>query len=175
MTDRLRGILENLEQPFDALRISGSETALEITVIGENQGCECGNVCSRERGPVRDRVTVRGLAGNDRNARRAEVELGPATGKRRYEEAAGERDGRRRLCRLRTVFREASRLSDRTNRHDVRGASRKQHRSCGISGSRDEAHAMLFCLRDRKSTRLNSSHRCISYAVFCLKKKNQRK
>src|SRR5437879_7538037 len=25
-------------------------------------------------------------------------------------------------------------------------------------------------LPDRKSTRLNSSHRCISYAVFCLKK-----
>src|SRR5437764_6169891 len=28
----------------------------------------------------------------------------------------------------------------------------------------------VFAL-DRKSTRLNSSHRCISYAVFCLKKK----
>src|SRR5437763_4855830 len=28
--------------------------------------------------------------------------------------------------------------------------------------------------QDRKSTRLNSSHRCISYAVFCLKKKKQR-
>src|SRR5258708_15426571 len=27
-------------------------------------------------------------------------------------------------------------------------------------------------LRDRKSTRLNSSHQIISYAVFCLKKKN---
>src|SRR5206468_11610123 len=27
--------------------------------------------------------------------------------------------------------------------------------------------------RDRKSTRLNSSHDQISYAVFCLKKKNQ--
>src|SRR5256885_3886098 len=27
--------------------------------------------------------------------------------------------------------------------------------------------------RDRKSTRLNSSHLVISYAVFCLKKKNQ--
>src|SRR5438309_4657852 len=27
---------------------------------------------------------------------------------------------------------------------------------------------------DRKSTRLNSSHSSISYAVFCLKKKNQR-
>src|SRR5438034_4604170 len=26
---------------------------------------------------------------------------------------------------------------------------------------------------DRKSTRLNSSHRVISYAVFCLKKKNK--
>src|SRR5437764_9487206 len=26
---------------------------------------------------------------------------------------------------------------------------------------------------DRKSTRLNSSHRCISYAVFCLKKKTK--
>src|SRR5205807_9732700 len=28
-------------------------------------------------------------------------------------------------------------------------------------------------LRDRKSTRLNSSHLVISYAVFCLKKKNR--
>src|SRR5690606_41665208 len=33
-----------------------------------------------------------------------------------------------------------------------------------------------FCIRtliDRKSTRLNSSHVKISYAVFCLKKKNK--
>src|SRR5207244_11843178 len=29
--------------------------------------------------------------------------------------------------------------------------------------------------RDRKSTRLNSSHQIISYAVFCLKKKNEYK
>src|SRR5437763_10877656 len=29
----------------------------------------------------------------------------------------------------------------------------------------------LSSFADRKSTRLNSSHRCISYAVFCLKKK----
>src|SRR5258708_14776923 len=28
---------------------------------------------------------------------------------------------------------------------------------------------------DRKSTRLNSSHQIISYAVFCLKKKNTKK
>src|SRR6266487_4488150 len=30
------------------------------------------------------------------------------------------------------------------------------------------------CCRDRKSTRLNSSHPSISYAVFCLKKKNKK-
>src|SRR5260221_9948508 len=29
--------------------------------------------------------------------------------------------------------------------------------------------------RDRKSTRLNSSHTVISYAVFCLKKKKKRR
>src|SRR5438105_10102689 len=31
-----------------------------------------------------------------------------------------------------------------------------------------------ICVRDRKSTRLNSSHEWISYAVFCLKKKNKK-
>src|SRR2546429_5175699 len=31
--------------------------------------------------------------------------------------------------------------------------------------------AKIFDSRDRKSTRLNSSHAYISYAVFCLKKK----
>src|SRR5437764_9763973 len=36
---------------------------------------------------------------------------------------------------------------------------------------KDSADSLL----DRKSTRLNSSHRCISYAVFCLKKKNRRR
>src|SRR5437879_8676490 len=34
---------------------------------------------------------------------------------------------------------------------------------------------LLLALVDRKSTRLNSSHRCISYAVFCLKKKKKTK
>src|SRR5438132_9142780 len=37
----------------------------------------------------------------------------------------------------------------------------------GSGGDRDRARP-----RDRKSTRLNSSHTVISYAVFCLKKKN---
>src|SRR5260221_800800 len=33
----------------------------------------------------------------------------------------------------------------------------------------------LLKQRDRKSTRLNSSHTVISYAVFCLKKKKKRR
>src|SRR5438309_4856738 len=36
--------------------------------------------------------------------------------------------------------------------------------------SGDPIHSEFSC-RDRKSTRLNSSHSSISYAVFCLKKK----
>src|SRR5256884_4055446 len=35
------------------------------------------------------------------------------------------------------------------------------------------ARKCISYLRDRKSTRLNSSHGYISYAVFCLKKKNK--
>src|SRR5438270_6428661 len=35
------------------------------------------------------------------------------------------------------------------------------------------AATTLAASRDRKSTRLNSSHSQISYAVFCLKKKNK--
>src|SRR5437660_2822504 len=34
--------------------------------------------------------------------------------------------------------------------------------------------AFLLLILDRKSTRLNSSHVAISYAVFCLKKKNKK-
>src|SRR3712207_7795024 len=35
-----------------------------------------------------------------------------------------------------------------------------------------QQHGELVAAQDRKSTRLNSSHANISYAVFCLKKKN---
>src|SRR5689334_24421269 len=37
------------------------------------------------------------------------------------------------------------------------------------------AHSPAHARRDRKSTRLNSSHSSISYAVFCLKKKKNKK
>src|SRR2546426_12506677 len=41
-------------------------------------------------------------------------------------------------------------------------------------GGRGHALASLEELIDRKSTRLNSSHLVISYAVFCLKKKKKK-
>src|SRR5256885_3641118 len=67
-------------------------------------------------------------------------------------------------------------------RDDVR--ERQRHRSvrAGRQGAKEDAGAAVRRprasrfgqrhQRDRKSTRLNSSHLVISYAVFCLKKKN---
>src|SRR5687768_18327956 len=43
------------------------------------------------------------------------------------------------------------------------------------AGKLDLGAARLVRLGDRKSTRLNSSHGYISYAVFCLKKKKKKK
>src|SRR5207249_7466077 len=49
-----------------------------------------------------------------------------------------------------------------------------QHRGAVVGGeSRDPDRDRG--IQDRKSTRLNSSHVSISYAVFCLKKKKKRK
>src|SRR5947199_6577423 len=52
----------------------------------------------------------------------------------------------------------------------------------GARGSRGRASltvngrpSTVLPLKDRKSTRLNSSHLGISYAVFCLKKKKKKK
>src|SRR5256885_5617747 len=44
---------------------------------------------------------------------------------------------------------------------------RKRDRNCRVHGRGSAEKGLL----DRKSTRLNSSHLVISYAVFCLKKK----
>src|SRR5204863_4222732 len=44
-----------------------------------------------------------------------------------------------------------------------------------VGGDRVPPHRDRRRALDRKSTRLNSSHVEISYAVFCLKKKNQSK
>src|SRR5437764_1829273 len=58
-------------------------------------------------------------------------------------------------------------LSRSERRVPVRGIAER-----GVPGRRRPASVTQ---RDRKSTRLNSSHRCISYAVFCLKKKKKKK
>src|SRR5690625_6120325 len=42
-----------------------------------------------------------------------------------------------------------------------------------IEGQELESMWLNYGVGDRKSTRLNSSHVAISYAVFCLKKKNK--
>src|SRR5260221_10311845 len=53
---------------------------------------------------------------------------------------------------------------------------RSQHVAASV-GHRDAHSPLCRCdrHRDRKSTRLNSSHTVISYAVFCLKKKKKKK
>src|SRR3712207_8051752 len=65
-----------------------------------------------------------------------------------------------------TLFRSGPRRPRRARHHPhrCRGRARRHPRRQG--------HAQG---RDRKSTRLNSSHANISYAVFCLKKKNTMK
>src|SRR5256885_11324578 len=50
-------------------------------------------------------------------------------------------------------------------------SSRKPCRLADGIGDRDRAKKLARAAEDRKSTRLNSSHLVISYAVFCLKKK----
>src|SRR5438034_3058060 len=52
---------------------------------------------------------------------------------------------------------------------DATGGSRWQRFGASSSHSQASGDPIL----DRKSTRLNSSHTVISYAVFCLKKKKQ--
>src|SRR5699024_12368055 len=62
-----------------------------------------------------------------------------------------------------------------TGQHPVPAAGRRNAPDAGgrLPGGRPPASGAFR--RDRKSTRLNSSHVSISYAVFCLKKKKRRK
>src|SRR3712207_7929031 len=58
----------------------------------------------------------------------------------------------------------------------VRELPRSVHHPRGLRAARDQRRAAVLVpgvhdAEDRKSTRLNSSHANISYAVFCLKKK----
>src|SRR3712207_7424087 len=53
-----------------------------------------------------------------------------------------------------------------------RAAQRLLHTAIRVCRTTNNQVELARCLKDRKSTRLNSSHANISYAVFCLKKKN---
>src|SRR5947208_8098812 len=75
-----------------------------------------------------------------------------------------------------TLFRStASNYRSPTNRMRSSGRRLQQRKD----GSRRVEITKYNCKRiedsDRKSTRLNSSHQIISYAVFCLKKKKKNK
>src|SRR5699024_12446222 len=68
-----------------------------------------------------------------------------------------------------TLFRSSAR--PRPARRPDRPPAAPRRRSRGPSGSAGDRRRPARRRRDRKSTRLNSSHVSISYAVFCLKKK----
>src|SRR3712207_7469694 len=55
--------------------------------------------------------------------------------------------------------------------HDDHAGVTAYHRGLAGSLTADQRLTILRIKEDRKSTRLNSSHANISYAVFCLKKK----
>src|SRR5438876_6890732 len=54
--------------------------------------------------------------------------------------------------------------------HESPLASKRGHEECGHHGTSGLRALQTGIPEDRKSTRLNSSHPSISYAVFCLKK-----
>src|SRR5688500_19391262 len=70
-----------------------------------------------------------------------------------------------------TLFR-SERITDAKNEGDLT-AFVSQSLDHGLQMVADDFRRV--CLVDRKSTRLNSSHLVISYAVFCLKKKKKYK
>src|SRR5437762_4209882 len=61
------------------------------------------------------------------------------------------------------------RTTDRREAERLLNAMNESHREPTLNLNL----ARAYLAADRKSTRLNSSHRCISYAVFCLKKKKK--
>src|SRR5207244_6389643 len=68
--------------------------------------------------------------------------------------------------------RRSSDLGIRTLPWRIRAQSANAARLAGYLASHPAIEAVHYP-GDRKSTRLNSSHQIISYAVFCLKKKKQ--
>src|SRR5258708_31522221 len=72
-----------------------------------------------------------------------------------------------------TLFRSVATIVDRDARHLAPDPFARQLGPVGIGLELRNFARALGCEGDRKSTRLNSSHQIISYAVFCLKKKKK--
>src|SRR3712207_8470548 len=63
---------------------------------------------------------------------------------------------------------------EKDNEQETLSQREKEIITCVVKGMTNKAIADKLYLSDRKSTRLNSSHVNISYAVFCLKKKKNK-
>src|SRR5215475_4113920 len=108
-------------------------------------------------------------------------ERNPRHSRPRPEEPAGRdprphRDpqgGDRRCRRARRERADADRLYPRRRQGAHRDGQRSRRRCHGRRARHH--HPARAGRQDRKSTRLNSSHVKISYAVFCLKKKKKKK
>src|SRR5258708_27538199 len=83
-----------------------------------------------------------------------------------------------------TLFRSVLLEAAADGEDDVGGLRKFRRRQRSVGGAAEAAdaereHMILreraLAVEDRKSTRLNSSHQIISYAVFCLKKKKKEK
>src|SRR5687768_18117927 len=76
-----------------------------------------------------------------------------------------------------TLFRSEGVVGERKTAVDVTpDAQQQEHRDPPRGGSPEhDGQPQSERVQDRKSTRLNSSHGYISYAVFCLKKKKKKK
>src|SRR2546429_2142303 len=76
-----------------------------------------------------------------------------------------------------SAFTETTRLTCSISSRDVMGLTKSAFYKVTLSSRKGGGGLLTYsassraCSSDRKSTRLNSSHGYISYAVFCLKKK----
>src|SRR2546427_9580399 len=74
-----------------------------------------------------------------------------------------------------TLFRSRVQRRHPRDREDGRGRHLDRERALGVRAAGGVPRVQIPQRdRDRKSTRLNSSHSQISYAVFCLKKKKKK-
>src|SRR5260370_9726682 len=94
MADRLRRVLEYLEQPLDPSKIPPGEAALEIAMVREDQRRKGRHMGRGQRAAFANRVAVRRLTRNDRDAGCAKIEFGPAPGERRRKQPAPDPYGR---------------------------------------------------------------------------------